>query len=173
MADSGPMYPKGPVFDDLPQHRNPDYDEAYDYASSRPLVRPQLTIKNALVHLFVFFLVSFIISILIRFIIHNLHTFEIVDIFLQKRTFDGLLLIFLGTTTILGRVLLRKALIGLVCLYQHYASEDTRRRCAFKPSCSEYAILALKKYCVEKALVKIFDRVVLRCNGANFEIDYP
>lgn len=46
-------------------------------------------------------------------------------------------------------------------------------RCYFIPTCSEYAILALKKYHCRIALKKIFDRLK-RCNHNTEKIiDYP
>ena len=33
-------------------------------------------------------------------------------------------------------------------LYQHYAPESMRRRCLLKPTCSEFAIIVIKKYLI-------------------------
>ena len=41
---------------------------------------------------------------------------------------------------------LKHALIWLVRVYQRYAKSETRLRCCFVPSCSEYAVLAIQKY---------------------------
>ena len=49
--------------------------------------------------------------------------------------------------------------IKAVECYQHYAKEETRRKCLCVPSCSEYAILCLKKYELIKALLKIKKRI--------------
>ncbi len=67
----------------------------------------------------------------------------------------------------------KKLLILFVELYQRYAPEDVRRRCMFKPTCSEYAILALEKYHTRIAVFKIFDRLFRRCKGLYYRIDYP
>lgn len=56
---------------------------------------------------------------------------------------------------LLLEVYLRFFLIELIKCYQHYAKEETRRRCLCIPSCSEYSILCLKKYLLIKALLKI------------------
>lgn len=69
---------------------------------------------------------------------------------------------------------LRFCLICVVKCYQHYAKEETRRRCKCVPSCSEYSILALK--CVFPlivALLKIRKRLFCTCNGDGYKIDFP
>ena len=67
---------------------------------------------------------------------------------------------------------LKKICIVAIEIYQHYASEEVRRRCTLMPSCSEYALLALHKYNVIKALHKIIIRLGNKCNGI-YKIDYP
>jgi putative membrane protein insertion efficiency factor len=71
-----------------------------------------------------------------------------------------------------GILTLRFALIWLVKVYQHYAKSETRLRCCFTPSCSEYAILALKKYGVFVGGIKTVLRL-LRCHSPNGGEDYP
>ena len=73
------------------------------------------------------------------------------------------LLVFLGT--------LRYTLIWFVRIYQRYAKSETRLRCKFTPSCSDYAILALKKYGAILGCIKTIRRL-LRC-GPEGGIDYP
>lgn len=68
-----------------------------------------------------------------------------------------------------GRVLAIKC----VECYQHYASEETRRKCKCVPSCSEYAILCLKKYELIYALLKIRKRLFITCKGFDYIIDNP
>ena len=62
--------------------------------------------------------------------------------------------------------------IKLVECYQHYAKEETRRRCLCKPTCSEYAICVLKKYFVFVALYKIYKRLFKTCKN-DYKIDFP
>lgn len=57
--------------------------------------------------------------------------------------------------------------------YQHYASEDRRRRCLCIPSCSEYAILCFKKYFFIKAIFKIRKRLYKTCRGDEYKRDDP
>lgn len=74
---------------------------------------------------------------------------------------------------VVGLFCLKAALIGMIRLYQHYAPEEIRRRCLFKPTCSEYAILALQKYGVVVGLYKAYNRLFKRCRGTIYRIDYP
>jgi putative component of membrane protein insertase Oxa1/YidC/SpoIIIJ protein YidD len=67
----------------------------------------------------------------------------------------------------------RKLLVTAVELYQHYAPEEVRRKCTLMPSCSEYAILALRKYGVIRGLYKIYVRLTRTCRGGEYRIDYP
>lgn len=62
--------------------------------------------------------------------------------------------------------------IMMVKCYQHYASDETRRLCSCKPSCSEYAIAVLKKYFIFTAIYKIIKRIKKTCDGT-YKIDEP
>ena len=66
---------------------------------------------------------------------------------------------------------LKYILIWFIRVYQRYAKSETRLRCCYTPSCSEYAILALKKYGLVIGSIKAFKRL-LRC-GPPGGIDYP
>ena len=68
-----------------------------------------------------------------------------------------------------GRVVLR----FVVKVYQRYAPESLRRQCTCKPTCSEYALLALQKYYWPKALKLIIRRIVHTCQQPGYKIDYP
>lgn len=63
--------------------------------------------------------------------------------------------------------------IKIVECYQHYASEQKRRRCKCVPSCSEYAILCLRKYELIYAVLKIRKRLFVTCRGFDYIIDNP
>ena len=68
----------------------------------------------------------------------------------------------------------RFCLIQAVKCYQHYASEETRKRCMCIPSCSEYAIICLKKvFPLTVALIKIRIRLYKTCKGGEYKLDYP
>ncbi len=66
---------------------------------------------------------------------------------------------------------LKYIFIWLIRVYQRYAKLETRLRCCYTPSCSEYAILALKKYGLIFGSIKAVKRL-LRC-GPPGGIDYP
>ena len=66
----------------------------------------------------------------------------------------------------------RFCLIEMIKCYQHYAKDDTRRRCI--PSCSEYSILALKTlFPLSLALYKIGRRLFRVCDGKEYKEDFP
>lgn len=64
---------------------------------------------------------------------------------------------------------------AILCIrcYQHYAPENIRRCCLCKPTCSEYAILVMKRYCLFKALRLIYLRLFRTCTGKRYKIDFP
>lgn len=66
---------------------------------------------------------------------------------------------------------LRYIMIWFIRVYQRYAKSETRLRCCYTPSCSEYAILALKKYGALIGGIRAVKRL-LRC-GPPGGIDYP
>lgn len=69
---------------------------------------------------------------------------------------------------------LRLCLIEIVKCYQHYAKEETRRRCKCIPSCSEYAILSLRGvFPLAVAIAKIKKRLYYTCDGEDYKIDFP
>ena len=69
---------------------------------------------------------------------------------------------------------IRFCLVQAVKCYQHYAKEETRRRCMCVPSCSEYAILSLKALCpLIVVLFKIRKRLYRTCRGELYQLDYP
>lgn len=70
---------------------------------------------------------------------------------------------------IFGRAIFRL----IIQVYQRYAPESLRRQCSCKPTCSEYALLALQKYAWPKALILIFRRVTRTCQEPGYKIDYP
>ena len=70
-------------------------------------------------------------------------------------------------------LLIKTFLIKLIECYQHYASEERRRRCLCMPTCSEYALIALRQYPLLVALKKIRIRLYRTCQGSWYKIDFP
>lgn len=82
------------------------------------------------------------------------------------------LLAILGWSLIYFFIIGKRAVIWLVHLYQNKASDETRLKCVFEPSCSEYMILAVRKYGLLKGVFKGIHRL-LRCHPPNGGKDYP
>lgn len=134
-----------------------DADAIKAYIQKKPLARPR---TNAFTICAVIF--AFAISTL-------LEAYGIIYIFnLQPFTPWVLAIAYLVNFIVWLRYIATKA----VECYQHYAKEQTRRRCLCKPTCSEYAIEVLNKYCVFVALYKIYKRLFKTCKN-DFKIDLP
>ena len=58
---------------------------------------------------------------------------------------------------------LQKLVLGLIRAYQKVMSPFSLGRCRFKPTCSNYAILAIEKYGILKGLTKSSWRII-RCS---------
>ncbi len=67
---------------------------------------------------------------------------------------------------------LKKILICLVHIYQHFAPDSIRMKCRFEPSCSQYMILALEKYGVFRGLKMGINRLN-KCKIGNGGYDFP
>lgn len=66
----------------------------------------------------------------------------------------------------------KRAAIGMVHLYQHFAPDSIRNRCRFEPSCSQYMILAIEKYGLIRGVWKGIGRL-RRCNMDHGGYDDP
>ena len=66
---------------------------------------------------------------------------------------------------------LRQILIQGVLLYQRFASSSVRLRCCLEPSCSQYTIMALRKYGPVVGCIKSISRIRRCCRPGG--IDYP
>ncbi len=78
------------------------------------------------------------------------------------------LAVFLGILLMLAK----RILICLVRIYQRYAPDSIRNKCRFEPSCSQYMILSLEKYGLQKGLKKGIHRLK-RCNVNDGGFDEP
>lgn len=82
------------------------------------------------------------------------------------------LLVYL-TGVVLSVILFSKEiLIFIIRLYQRYGPYDIRSRCLYIPNCSEYMILAIKKYGLIRGVIKGVKRFQ-SCYGPNGGEDYP
>jgi len=126
--------------------------------NNRPLNRPKTNCKHVIVLSTVDLMACFLIVVLI--------------VVFQKDLFKRIIL-FTSFFFLYFEIVLKQFCIKAVECYQHYAKESTRRRCICVPSCSEYAILSLKKYCFLKAIFKIRNRLKYTCLGLEYVEDYP
>lgn len=130
------------------------------YVLKRPLSRPNTSWKRAFVSVGSFLAVNFILSSLLSRLLAN-----------NFPSPHGMLpLLWFGIACFLVR---KKAVVGAVHLYQRYAPEHVRRKCLCKPTCSEYAILAVQKYGVLWGGYKTYLRLFKRCRGSIYRIDEP
>lgn len=148
------------------------------YVLDRPIYRPDTDIKKAikctLLYIFITLLIAFPSYIVLskQGVFLRLPSNLFFD-FLNNNTSLRCLVYILLCFVLTGILSIRKAMIGAIKLYQHYADEDVRRRCVCKPTCSEYAIIVLKKYGVLIGIYKIYIRLFKTCFGTVYKIDEP
>ena len=131
------------------------------YVLGRPLYRPPVTYTKVIVWTLIVVAISIFFSVLLQKFLYTL------GFFLPK------ILIYLSFYLIELFFLLKPFAITLIKLYQHYAPEEVRRRCLLKPTCSEYAILAIKKYGTLIGTIKTWRRLKYYCRGDVYYIDEP
>ena len=154
-----------------------EQDVADMYVNFRQLYRPNTTIKTALIFVLLFVCGTGVLTGLAHYVFMTVGIF----VYLPSRVQD-----FYNTHVFLSVAILctivifiefcfcfKYAVIGVIKLYQHYAPEEIRRRCLFKPTCSEYAIMAVRKYGGIIGLCKSYFRLFYRCRGNIYQIDYP
>ena len=132
--------------------------EMEHYQQTRTLATPKTTYAGVIIWAVIYIVI--IISVLLTALFSAFSVaFKFVFCLIFISVFSEFYLRFLGIKT--------------VECYQHYAKEETRRRCLCIPSCSEYAILCFKKFGLLKALIKIRKRLYKTCKGDEYKIDYP
>lgn len=60
----------------------------------------------------------------------------------------------------------------VIRLYQRYAPASVRLRCAMTPSCSEYAVLAIRRHGLLRGAWMAYCRLRYRCDGTPI-VDFP
>lgn len=126
------------------------------------LIRPRINYFSA----FLYIVVHVAVGVIIAYI-WGLATVQRGDLNLVDMTVSKLYI----TIPFTFLITLRYTFIWFVKLYQRYAKSETRLRCCMTPSCSEYAIMALKKYGAILGCIKTWRRL-LRCHPPG-GIDYP
>jgi putative component of membrane protein insertase Oxa1/YidC/SpoIIIJ protein YidD len=144
--------------DGIPDEK--EQEEAWEYVCKRELPRPNTNIMRAVRYIMAFTGIDVLVTLICGYLM---------PYFCQNSLFLDFVII-----TLIGLLLVsKKALIGLVRLYQHYAPDRIRRKCIFKPTCSEYMILAVEKYGLFKGLYKGIYRMFFKCKGFYYSVDYP
>ncbi len=129
-----------------------------------PLNRPSVGYKNMLIALSIFIATQTAVSMLLWYLEPKLSIPGISKI--------GFVILFSFVYAAMYiSVIAKRAVIWLVHFYQKNAPVHVRMRCPFEPSCSEYMILAIKKYGVALGIIKGIGRL-LRCRPPG-GIDYP
>ena len=123
----------------------------------RELAYPKLRWKVILLNVFGFFVVIALLTVLLWYF---------VDIPLVT------ILVPIGVGVIYLFIRLSSIMIFCVECYQLLAPTKTRMNCRFEPSCSQYMILAIKKYGAFRGLHKGIKRLK-RCAPPNGGYDMP
>ncbi len=75
-------------------------------------------------------------------------------------------------TIVLTVITARPNVVLAIRLYQRYAPEHIRLRCAMTPTCSEYAVLAIRRHGILRGTLMTYRRLRHRCDGTPVT-DYP
>lgn len=135
-----------------------EQQELEKYIRIRPLPRPKTTWISPCLLILAYLLTGFIVP------------FSVINLF--EITKLGWL-IYVGSYMLFFVLFAKMICIKSIECYQHYAKEETRRKCVCVPSCSEYSIAVLKKYNIFKALNKIRKRLFVTCGGWGYVYDEP
>ncbi len=148
------------VAENIPHYKNDPVTNAAT-APELKLFRPNINYPKAVLYILIHIAVAFFAALIWTLV--------------SKKAIDSSLSDFLLKTLIsfllVNILTLRFTLIWFVRVYQRYAKSETRLRCCMTPSCSEYAILAFKKYGAIIGGIKTFRRL-LRCHPPG-GVDYP
>lgn len=130
----------------------------------RALFRPQIRVKRVVILAILVLIVTAIVGVLTKILVKN---------YVKSFSANGAGWIASCATLFLFIVIkLKKIIVWLVLFYQRYAKDEIRQRCVFTPSCSQYMILAVKKYGAVRGVIKGIKRIK-RCHLPNFGEDYP
>lgn len=136
-------------------------------APENKLYRPEIHFRKAVIITLSTIFLTLLISWLITLALIHQGIYNIVQIG-QPVIFIS---IYWKVQLLVLLLTLKYIFIWFIKVYQRYAKSETRLRCCYTPSCSEYAILALKKYGLIFGSIKAVKRL-LRC-GPPGGIDYP
>ena len=133
-----------------------EQDIAWEYCCKRPLYRPRICVWSIAIKTMILLAICPCLA------------------FIACRFTRISFLIALGAFIIAGIFLYaKKIVVAMIELYQYFAPECIRRRCLLMPTCSEYMILAVKKYGAIRGVCKGINRLFTRCCSTVYRIDYP
>lgn len=139
---------------------------ARTYSEDRALYRPEITYRKFLIKWFAIVISMVVVAVCIACalsLLEKLVHFRICDFWVS----------FLFAFVIEIVWILKWCVIDIIKLYQHYAPEHVRRRCILMPSCSEFAIIAVRKYGLIIGSSLTLYRLNHRCKGTIHRIEYP
>lgn len=137
--------------------------EARDYVLNKPMIRPTTTIFAPIALLLCVIAVGIAVGLVIA---------ETIDRHIANGEISTLCVV-IGAIVFFLLCTVKPLLVLCIRCYQHYAPEVLRRSCLCKPTCSEYAIIVIKRYFLIKALYLIYIRLNRTCTGKIYKIDFP
>jgi len=140
-----------------------EQDVADIYVNKRELIRPNTNIKTAVISVLLFIFATGVFTWFVHYVSITVGIFAYLPLYILYVVVIAIALFFCS----------KYAAIGAIKLYQHYAPEEIRRRCLFKPTCSEYAIMAIRKYGGIIGFCKSYYRLMYLCRGNIYKIQYP
>ncbi|MDR2094033.1 MAG: membrane protein insertion efficiency factor YidD, partial [Treponema sp.] len=152
--------------------RPKERDEVRAYCCERELERPKTNIKIAIVSTMIFLVVVLIVSFSAIHLVFWLGV-QWKNHWIASHSAVTCLLTCAVCFVLCFMLILKRMIIGIVRLYQHYAPEEVRRKCILKPTCSEYIILAIEKYGVFRGVKKGVYRLLYTCRMRDYRIDEP
>lgn len=132
------------------------------YAPEKDLYRPNISFGKSIRNLTVTLVTTLLISWIAA---------EVIGKIVGTKTVDSFWKCFWICEIILCVLLFRFLLIFIIRIYQFRAKSETRLRCCFVPSCSEYAILCIRRYGTIIGGVKTIKRLY-RCHPPG-GIEFP
>ena len=150
--------------------------EAEWYVLHRDLPRPFFDINDFIKKIQFLILILFAVFFLILFLLKAIASSSLfpdaAKKWMDSSPLQYCLLVWFVVSSVWFYISAKRITLMLIKLYQHYADESFRRKCKFKPTCSEYAELAIKKYGLLIGLYKLRKRLS-KCHGNIYRIDYP
>lgn len=141
--------------------------------------RPEIEWRKVCIHICVVLINDIVLSYIILQMISQLGIAKQADKYLTIIRYifflpiSGLDAKVFSTIVFISMIInLKSLMIFSILLYQRFAPEPMRASCLYIPSCSEYMILAIKKYGCVKGFIKGVNRL-RRCHVPNGGIDYP